>query len=64
MTLPTSISTTADARWLSLLGPERLEEILHTMPGGLLWVNGQGVVSRANTAARELLGDPAQYSLA
>lgn len=58
MTLPTSISTTADARWLSLLGPERLDEILHTMPGGLLWVNGQGVVSRANIAARELLGDP------
>ncbi|MDP5290708.1 ATP-binding protein [Oceanimonas sp. CHS3-5] len=50
--------TDTDAPWLSLLGSERLEEILHTMPGGLLWVDGHGTVSRANAAARELLGEP------
>ncbi|WMC11365.1 HAMP domain-containing sensor histidine kinase [Oceanimonas pelagia] len=46
------------ASWLALLGPARLEEVLHTLPGGLLWVDGQGVVSRANAAARALLGEP------
>ncbi|WP_417604313.1 sensor histidine kinase [Oceanimonas baumannii] len=47
-----------DAPWFDVLGPEQLEQILHTMPGGLLWVDGQGVVSRANAAARGLLDEP------
>lgn len=53
-----STPTQTNTHWLPLLGPERLEEILHTMPGGLLWVDGQGTVSRANAAARALLGEP------
>ena len=57
--MPANSSYSApDAPWLDVLGPEQLEQILHTLPGGLLWVNGQGVVSRANAVARQLLGEP------
>ncbi|PSJ44596.1 histidine kinase [Zobellella taiwanensis] len=52
--------TETDARWLSLLEAEQLEQLILSMPSGLLWLDGHGVVTRANPAARALLGEPLQ----
>ncbi|MBL1378391.1 sensor histidine kinase [Zobellella iuensis] len=53
-----SRATIADTRWQTLLDAGHLEQIIQAMPGGLLWVDGHGVVSRANPAALALLGEP------
>ncbi|MHA6963352.1 sensor histidine kinase [Zobellella denitrificans] len=57
--MTTSSSTpVSDNRWQTLLDAAHLEQIIQAMPGGLLWVDGQGVVSCANPAALALLGEP------
>ncbi|PSJ46773.1 histidine kinase [Zobellella endophytica] len=52
------MSPMPDTRWQTLLDADHLEQIIQAMPGGLLWVDGHGTVSRANTAALSLLGEP------
>lgn len=36
----------------------RLQKLLQLLPGGVLVLNGQGLVAECNAAARELLGEP------
>nr|WP_176442098.1 PAS domain-containing sensor histidine kinase [Zobellella denitrificans] len=54
----THAHSTTDTRWLSLLEAEQLEQLLLSMPSGLLWLDGRGIVTGANPAAQALLGEP------
>ena len=37
---------------------ERLESLLNVLPGGVVVIDAKGVVSKANPAARDMLGEP------
>ncbi len=41
----------------------RLQHLLHSLPGGVIVIDGQGVVREANPAASQLLGEPLEGML-
>ncbi len=60
--LSTQLAAAQSERLLQLAEKERLanrlEKLLETLPGGVVVVDGEGVVRECNPVARELLGEP------